>query len=77
MPRRSHHSHVSPGYMWAAAERLVGRESATVGATKGLIANVEDGVAAENRLVTRLGIEPRTPGLKVPEDDSAKESDQV
>ena len=50
--------------MRAAAERLVGRESATVGATKGLIANVGDGVSAEEQMVTRVGIEPTTPGLK-------------
>ena len=40
MARHSHHAHVSPDYVRAAAERLFGRDSDTLGATKGLIANV-------------------------------------
>ena len=64
MARHSHHAHVSPDYVRAAAERLVGRDSDTLGATKGLIANVGDSVGAENQMVTRVGIEPTTPGLK-------------
>ncbi len=35
-----------------------------------------DGISAEEHMVTRLGVEPRTPGLKVPHDNSAAERDQ-
>ena len=58
------YAHLSPEHMRAAVERLVPRESATQSATKGYAAIGGDGVSAEEQMVTRVGIEPTTPGLK-------------
>ncbi len=58
------YAHLSPDHMRAAVERLVFRASATQSATKGLEGNPGDAVSAEKGMVTRLGLEPRTPGLK-------------
>jgi integrase len=58
------YAHLSPDHMRAAVERLAGGETATQSATKALEGNPGDGVTAEEQMVTRLGIEPRTPGLK-------------
>ncbi len=58
------YAHLSPDHMRAAVERLTRRESATQSATKGIGGNPGDGVIAEKQMVTRLGVEPRTPGLE-------------
>ena len=58
------YAHLSPDHMRAAVERLVSRGSAIQSATKTLEGNPGDGVTAEEELVTRVGIEPTTPGLK-------------
>ena len=58
------YAHPSPDHMRAAVERLAGSETATPSATRGFGQNPGDGVSAEKDMVTRLGLEPRTPGLK-------------
>ncbi len=58
------YAHLSPDHMRAAVERLTRRDSATQSATKGRSEKPGDGVSAEEGMVTRLGVEPRTPGLK-------------
>ncbi len=58
------YAHLSPDHMRAAVERLARRGSATQSATRGSSGNPGDGVSAEEGMVTRLGVEPRTPGLK-------------
>jgi integrase len=56
------YAHLSPDYMRAAVERLV--RSGTQSGTRGLRGNPGDGVSAEEQMVTRVGLEPTTPGLK-------------
>ena len=46
----------------AAVERLAGTGTQT--GTGGFGGNPSDGVSAEDQMVTRVGIEPTTPGLK-------------
>ncbi len=58
------YAHLSPDGVRAALERLAQRETGTQTDTKNFGGNPEDGVTAEERVVTRLGLEPRTPGLK-------------
>ena len=58
------YAHLSPDHMRAAVERLAGSGSDTQSDTRGFQRNPGDGVSAEEELVTRLGVEPRTPGLK-------------
>jgi integrase len=54
------YAHLSPDHMRAAVERLAENKTGT-GTFQGIAG---DGVTAEEQMVTRLGIEPRTPGLK-------------
>jgi hypothetical protein len=58
------YAHLSPDHMRAAAERLAESGSDTQSDTRGFLGNPGDGVSAEEHMVTRLGLEPRTPGLK-------------
>ena len=58
------YAHLSPDQMRAAVEQLAKRESAIQSATRDFGGNPSDGVSAEEGMVTRLGVEPRTPGLK-------------
>jgi integrase len=58
------YAHLSPDHMRAAVERLTFSGSATQSATRGFRGNPENAVTIGKEVVTRLGIEPRTPGLK-------------
>lgn len=58
------YAHLSSDHMRAAVERLAGSGSDTQSDTKRFRGNPGEGVSAEEQMVTRLGIEPRTPGLK-------------
>jgi hypothetical protein len=58
------YAHLSPDHMRAAVERLARNESGTQSGTGRFRGNPGDGVSAEEHMVTRLGVEPRTPGLK-------------
>jgi len=58
------YAHLSPDHMRAAVERLAWNESGTQSGTGRFRGNPGDGVTAEEQMVTRLGVEPRTPGLK-------------
>jgi len=58
------YAHLSPDHMRAAVERLTSTGTGTQTGTKTFGGNPSDGVTAEEHMVTRLGVEPRTPGLK-------------
>jgi integrase len=58
------YAHLSPDHMRAAVERLAGSRTGTQTGTRGFGGNPSDGVSAEEQMVTRVGIEPTTPGLK-------------
>jgi hypothetical protein len=58
------YAHLSPDHMRAAVERLAQTGSATCSATRQFSGKPGDGVSADDDLVTRVGIEPTTPGLK-------------
>ena len=58
------YAHLSQEHMRVAVERLAENKTGTRISTKTLAGNPGDGVTAEEELVTRVGIEPTTPGLK-------------
>ena len=58
------YAHLSPDHMRAALERLVARGTGTQTGTGGFQGNPRDGLSVEKEMVTRVGIEPTTPGLK-------------
>ena len=58
------YAHLSPDHVRAAVERLTQSETATPSATRDFCGIQGEGVTAEEQMVTRLGVEPRTPGLK-------------
>ncbi len=58
-----------------AAVYLGGTERTGIRDNKTLARKTGDGVSAEEQMVTRLGLEPRTPGLKVPEEGMFPEED--
>ena len=58
------YAHLSPDHIRAAVERLAQNGIGTKIGTGALEGKPGDGVSMEEDLVTRLGIEPRTPGLK-------------
>jgi integrase len=58
------YAHLSPDHIRAAVERLAQNGIGTKIGTGALEGKPGDGVTMEEDLVTRLGIEPRTPGLK-------------
>ncbi len=58
------YAHLSPDHMRAVVDRLAENGIGTRIGTKGFGTNPGDGVTAEEGMVTRLGVEPRTPGLK-------------
>jgi hypothetical protein len=60
------YAHLSPDHVRAAVEKLTRSETATCTATRGFGGNPGDDASAEEQMVTRVGIEPTTPGLKVP-----------
>ncbi len=57
-------AHLPQDDMRAAVEWLAGSEADTQSDTRGFRGIQGEGVTAEEEMVTRLGIEPRTPGLK-------------
>ena len=58
------YAHLSPDHMRAAVERLAENGIGTRIGTEAFGGNPLDDVTAEEQMVTRLGVEPRTPGLK-------------
>jgi integrase len=58
------YAHLSPDHMRAAVELLTQNGTGTRIGTDGSVEKPGDGVTAEEQMVTRLGLEPRTPGLK-------------